>query len=114
MAVADYHYVGTRQGMITLYKEMQVAKCNIPTITAVDELPALIQEGGDSAEPECRILAIAQPDFFIKDKHQSTMPGLIIDIAEELNFTLQMFDVRLQFFNQRRTRLIEVVPAPKH
>jgi (E)-4-hydroxy-3-methylbut-2-enyl-diphosphate synthase len=52
MADADYGYVGTGDGVITLYKEKQVVKRNIPTADAVDELIALIKEGGDWVEPE--------------------------------------------------------------
>lgn len=52
MADADYGYVGTGQGVITLYKEKEVVKRNIPSADAVDELIALIQEGGDWVEPK--------------------------------------------------------------
>ncbi|MCB0772194.1 MAG: (E)-4-hydroxy-3-methylbut-2-enyl-diphosphate synthase [Flavobacteriales bacterium] len=52
MADADYGYVGTGQGVITLYKEKEVVKRNIPAADAVDELIALIKEGGDWVEPE--------------------------------------------------------------
>lgn len=52
MADADYGYVGTGAGVITLYKEKQVVKRNVPTAHAVDELIALIREGGDWIEPE--------------------------------------------------------------
>lgn len=51
MADADYGYVGTGQGVITLYKEKVVVKRNIPAEHAVDELIALIKEGGDWVEP---------------------------------------------------------------
>ncbi|MBP9081418.1 MAG: flavodoxin-dependent (E)-4-hydroxy-3-methylbut-2-enyl-diphosphate synthase, partial [Flavobacteriales bacterium] len=52
MADADYGYVGTGAGVITLYKEKAVVKRNIPSELAVDELIALIKEGGDWVEPE--------------------------------------------------------------
>lgn len=47
MADADYGYVGTGPGKITLYKEKDVVKKNVPEANAVDELIALIKEGGD-------------------------------------------------------------------
>ncbi|MEY3399141.1 MAG: 4-hydroxy-3-methylbut-2-en-yl diphosphate synthase [Bacteroidota bacterium] len=51
MADADYGYVGTGVGKITLYKEKEVVKRNIPEEQAVDELIALIREHGDWVEP---------------------------------------------------------------
>jgi (E)-4-hydroxy-3-methylbut-2-enyl-diphosphate synthase len=51
MADADYGYVGTGPGVITLYKEKDVVKRNVPSERAVDELIALIKEGGDWVEP---------------------------------------------------------------
>ncbi len=51
MADADYGYVGTGQGVITLYKEKTVVKRNIPAADAVDELIALIKDGGDWVDP---------------------------------------------------------------
>lgn len=50
MADADYGYVGTGPGKITLYKEKDVVKKNVPEANAVDELIALIKEGGDWVE----------------------------------------------------------------
>jgi|LakMenEpi03Aug12_release.lakeMendotaPanAssembly.Ray.scaffolds.fasta_scaffold02494_21 (E)-4-hydroxy-3-methylbut-2-enyl-diphosphate synthase len=47
MADADYGYVGTGPGKITLYKEKNVVKKNVAEDRAVDELIALIKEGGD-------------------------------------------------------------------
>ena len=47
MADADYGYVGTGPGKITLYKEKNVVKKNVPEENAVDELILLIKEGGD-------------------------------------------------------------------
>jgi (E)-4-hydroxy-3-methylbut-2-enyl-diphosphate synthase len=51
MADADYGYVGTGPGKITLYKEKTVVKKNVPEVEAVDELIALIREHGDWVEP---------------------------------------------------------------
>lgn len=47
MADADYGYVGTGQGKITLYKEKAVIKKNVPEENAVDELIELIRSHGD-------------------------------------------------------------------
>lgn len=52
MADADYGYVGTGVGKITLYKGKEVVKKNIPSETAVDELVNLIKANGDWAEKE--------------------------------------------------------------
>ncbi|MCA1764272.1 MAG: flavodoxin-dependent (E)-4-hydroxy-3-methylbut-2-enyl-diphosphate synthase, partial [Flavobacteriales bacterium] len=51
MADADYGYVGTGPGKITLYKEKEVVKRNVPSAEAVDELIELIREHGDWIEP---------------------------------------------------------------
>lgn len=50
MADADYGYVGAGPGKISLYKNREVVKKNLPTETAVDELIALIKENGDWTE----------------------------------------------------------------
>ena len=50
MADADYGYVGSGPGKITLYKGKDIVKRNIPSAGAVDELIALIREGGDWVE----------------------------------------------------------------
>ncbi len=50
MADADYGYVGSGPGKITLYKGREVVKKNINTETAVDELIYLIKENGDWVE----------------------------------------------------------------
>lgn len=47
MADADYGYVGTGKGTISLYKGQQVVRRNIPEAEAVEELIALIQSNGD-------------------------------------------------------------------
>lgn len=51
MADADYGYVGSGVGKITLYKEKDVVKKNIPFSNAVDELIELIKEDGNWIEP---------------------------------------------------------------
>ena len=51
MADADYGYVGTGVGNISLYKGQEVMKKNIPTEDAVDALIDLIKEHGDWLEP---------------------------------------------------------------
>jgi len=51
MADADYGYVGTGIGKITLYKEKEVMKRNIPEDEAVDALIELIRSHGDWVEP---------------------------------------------------------------
>jgi (E)-4-hydroxy-3-methylbut-2-enyl-diphosphate synthase len=50
MADADYGYVGTGVGKITLYKGREVVKRNIDEVSAVDELIGLIREHGDWVE----------------------------------------------------------------
>ena len=50
MADADYGYVGSGPGKITLYKGREVVKKNIKAETAVDELINLIKENGDWSE----------------------------------------------------------------
>jgi len=51
MADADYGYVGTGVGKITLYKEKEVVQRNIPAINAVDALIDLIKVNGDWIDP---------------------------------------------------------------
>jgi len=51
MADADYGYVGTGIGKITLYKQKNVIKRNVPESDAVNELITLIKENGDWIEP---------------------------------------------------------------
>ncbi len=50
MADADYGYVGTRPGKITLYKEKNIVRKNIDEEEAVDALINLIKEHGDWVE----------------------------------------------------------------
>jgi (E)-4-hydroxy-3-methylbut-2-enyl-diphosphate synthase len=52
MADADYGYVGSGVGKITLYKGKEVVKRSIDTDIAVDELIDLIKENGDWKEVE--------------------------------------------------------------
>ena len=51
MADADYGYVGSGPGKITLYKGREVMKKSINTDIAVDELINLIKENNDWIEP---------------------------------------------------------------
>ena len=55
MADADYGYVGSGPGKITLYKGQEVVKKSLPPELAVDELINLIKEYGDWVEPEILI-----------------------------------------------------------
>ncbi len=52
MADADYGYVGTGVGKITLYKGKEVVKRNIPETDAVEALVDLIREHGDWVEKD--------------------------------------------------------------
>jgi (E)-4-hydroxy-3-methylbut-2-enyl-diphosphate synthase len=47
MADADYGYVGSGPGKVTLYRKQEVVKKNIPEDNAVDELIELIKLNGD-------------------------------------------------------------------
>lgn len=60
MADADYGYVGTGVGKITLYKEKTVVKRNVPSEEAVDELIELIRSHGDWVEPPVSIPEITE------------------------------------------------------
>jgi len=51
MADADYGYVGSGPGKITLYKGKEIVKRSIETEVAVDELIELIRDNGDWIEP---------------------------------------------------------------
>ena len=59
MADADYGYVGTGPGKITLYKEKEVVERNIPEEGAVDALIELIRSHGDWVEAPDRASASA-------------------------------------------------------
>lgn len=50
MADADYGYVGSGPGRITLYRSKDVVKRNVPAAQAVDELIGLIREDGNWIE----------------------------------------------------------------
>jgi len=52
MADADYGYVGTGPGKITMYKEKTVVRKNVDEENAVQELINLIKEHGDWIEPQ--------------------------------------------------------------
>jgi len=52
MADADYGYVGSGVGKITLYKGKEIVKRSVNMENAVDELINLIKENGDWVEPE--------------------------------------------------------------
>ena len=52
MADADYGYVGSGKGKITLYKGQEVMKRGVPSENALDELIELIREDGKWTEPK--------------------------------------------------------------
>ncbi len=52
MADADYGYVGSGPGRITLYRGKEVVKRNVPSAQAVDELIRIISEDGNWRELE--------------------------------------------------------------
>ena len=52
MADANYGYVGSGKGKITLYKGMDVVKKGVPSERAVEELIEIIKEDGAWIEPE--------------------------------------------------------------
>jgi (E)-4-hydroxy-3-methylbut-2-enyl-diphosphate synthase len=51
MADADYGYVGSGPGRITLYRSKDVVKRNVPSAQAVDELINIIKEDGNWIDP---------------------------------------------------------------
>ena len=51
MADADYGYVGTGEGKISLYKGQNLVERNIPSDKAVDALVELINKNGDWVDP---------------------------------------------------------------
>ncbi len=51
MADADYGYVGSGKGKITLYKGQEVMKRGVPSARALDELIELIKDDGKWMEP---------------------------------------------------------------
>lgn len=52
MADADFGYVGSGKGKITLYKGQDVVKRGVPSENAVDELIEIIRNSGQWLEPE--------------------------------------------------------------
>jgi (E)-4-hydroxy-3-methylbut-2-enyl-diphosphate synthase len=52
MADADYGYVGSGKGKITLYKGKEVVKRAVPSEKAVDELIEIIKQDGQWIEPD--------------------------------------------------------------
>jgi (E)-4-hydroxy-3-methylbut-2-enyl-diphosphate synthase len=52
MADADYGYVGSERGKISLYKKQQLVEKNIPADQAVERLIRLLKENGDWVEPD--------------------------------------------------------------
>lgn len=52
MADADYGYVGSGKGKITLYKGQEVIKRGVPSTSAVDELIEIIKADGRWIEPQ--------------------------------------------------------------
>ena len=52
MADADYGYVGSGNGVISLYKGKELVKRNIPSKNAVDELIHLIKDNDDWIDPK--------------------------------------------------------------
>ena len=52
MADADYGYVGTGTGLISLYKGQEVIEKNVDANEAVDALIRLIDSHGDWVEPK--------------------------------------------------------------
>ena len=51
MADADFGYVGSGPGKITLYKGKEVVKRNVNSEVAVDELIGLLKENGAWVNP---------------------------------------------------------------
>jgi (E)-4-hydroxy-3-methylbut-2-enyl-diphosphate synthase len=51
MADADFGYVGSGPGKITLYRNKDVVKKNVDSEVAVDELINLLKESGAWVEP---------------------------------------------------------------
>jgi (E)-4-hydroxy-3-methylbut-2-enyl-diphosphate synthase len=57
MADADFGYVGSGPGKITLYKGKEVVKRSVNSDVAVEELIALLKDSGAWVEPEVRVQA---------------------------------------------------------
>ncbi|MCU4163149.1 (E)-4-hydroxy-3-methylbut-2-enyl-diphosphate synthase [Carboxylicivirga caseinilyticus] len=52
MADADYGYIGSGPGTVSLFKNRELVKRNLPGEQAVDELIELIKQNGDWVDPE--------------------------------------------------------------
>jgi (E)-4-hydroxy-3-methylbut-2-enyl-diphosphate synthase len=52
MADADYGYVGSGPGKVSLFKQKELVQRNIPTEEALEALVTLIKESGDWKEPD--------------------------------------------------------------
>jgi len=52
MADADYGYIGSGPGTVSLFKNRELVKRNLPGEKAVDELIKLIKANGDWIDPE--------------------------------------------------------------
>lgn len=68
MADADYGYVGSGPGKITLYKGKEIVKRSIDTEVAVDELIQLIRDNNDWKDPE--IIIPSDREFTSKTSNQ--------------------------------------------
>jgi len=51
MADSDYGYIGSGPGTVSLFKQKELIKRNIPTAEALEELIILIKENGDWVDP---------------------------------------------------------------
>jgi len=51
MADSDYGYIGSGPGTVSLFKQKELIKRNIPTTEALEELIILIKENGDWVDP---------------------------------------------------------------
>jgi (E)-4-hydroxy-3-methylbut-2-enyl-diphosphate synthase len=58
MADADYGYVGTGIGKISLYRGQEVVQSNIPLGNAVDNLIGLMKEDGIWVEPDLEAVLV--------------------------------------------------------
>ena len=56
MADADFGYVGSGPGKITLYKGREIVKRNVPSEIAVEELITLLKESNAWIEPQQELL----------------------------------------------------------
>ncbi|MDX2049466.1 MAG: flavodoxin-dependent (E)-4-hydroxy-3-methylbut-2-enyl-diphosphate synthase, partial [Chitinophagaceae bacterium] len=61
MADADFGYVGSGPGKITLYKGKEIVKRNVNSETAVDELINLLKENNAWVEQESTVGSLQQP-----------------------------------------------------